>query len=84
MLARLHVHLPALLSDLEDAAEDDVADFANIPRAQRPHRDQLVHALDHAGDRRDERAVGALQRAVAAEAAGLGRDGLAGGDERQL
>ena len=52
LLPAAHVDLPSLLADLEDTADDDIADLSNVTRAKRPHRDELIDALDHAGDRR--------------------------------
>ena len=64
VLPATDINLPTLLPHLNNAADDDVADLANVPGTQRPHRDQLVDSLDDACDRCNEGAVVANHRAM--------------------
>ena len=82
--ARADLDAPALRRrDLDDAADDDVADLGEVAAAHRPRAHELVHALDRAAHARREhrraRAVPRLRhvRVVPAQKARLRRNRLA-------
>jgi hypothetical protein len=72
VLARAHVHAPALGADLAHAAHDHVADLADVARRQRHDADEPVDARHAAGQvarqraTLDEGAVAAQPRGAAA------------------